>query len=198
MHESSACYARLRRTLAMQANAITDRAGQPNGSSHDFLPLIYDDLRRLAAHRLASVAPHQTLQPTALVHEAWLRLNGKQKTWENRVHFFAAAAEVMRHVLIDHIRRKSRLKRGGGQQRLDIDGIDLADTTPNEKVLLIDEALQQLQIAHPDKARIVVLKFFGGLTDREAAESLGVTERTVERHWAYARAWLLTRIREQL
>jgi RNA polymerase sigma factor (TIGR02999 family) len=182
----------------MQANALTDRERQTAGNSHDFLPLVYDDLRRLAAHRLASMAPHQTLQPTALVHEAWLRLSGKQKTWENRVHFFAAAAEVMRHVVIDHIRSKARLKRGGGQLRLDIDGIELADTTPDEKLLLIDEALEGLQLEHPDKARVVVLKFFGGLTEREVAETLGVTERTVERHWAYARAWLLTRIRRDL
>ena len=121
-----------------------------------------------------------------------------QRTWENRMHFFAAAAEVMRHVLVDHVRRRTRLKRGGGQLRLDIDELDVAGTTPDQKVLLIDEALERLQTEDPQKARIVVLKFFGGLTDREVAEHLGVTERTVERHWAYAKAWLLRSIREEL
>jgi len=183
----------------MQTAGIIDRNVNGAGSSHEFLPLVYDDLRKLAAHKLATIAPNQTLQPTALVHEAWLRLvNTEGKSWTNRVHFFAATAEVMRHVLIDHIRSKARLKRGGGQQRLDIEGLELAGTTPDEKVLLINEALEELKLEHPDKARVVVLKFFGGLSDREAAESLGVTERTVERHWAYAKAWLLTWIREQL
>jgi RNA polymerase sigma factor (TIGR02999 family) len=142
------------------------------------------------------MAPGQTLQATALVHEAWIRLAGKRREWESRTHFFATAAGMIRHILIDHLRGKARLKRGGGQLRLDIDSLDVAQASPDEKVLLIDEALEQLEKEHPDKARVVVLKFFGGLTDKEAAESLGVTERTIERHWAYAKAWLLTRIRE--
>ena len=121
----------------------------------------------------------------------------EQRNWENRAHFFAAVAEVMRHVLVDYVRRRTRLKRGGGQLRLDIDELNLASTTADEKVLLIDEALERLQVEAPEKARIVVLKFFGGLTDREVAEHLGVTERTVERHWAYAKAWLLRSIREE-
>lgn len=179
--------------------AASINASTPPGRSGDFLPLVYEDLRKLAAHRLSAIPPGQTLQPTALVHEVWLRMvNVQERTWENRVHFFAAAAEVMRHVLIDHLRAKSRVKRGGGQQKLDIDGLELASTTPDEKVLLIDEALKQLQVKHPDKARVVVLKFFGGLTDREAAESLGVTERTIERYWAYAKAWLVQYIHEKL
>ena len=162
-------------------------------------PAIYEDLRKVAAHRLAALAPGQTLQATALVHEAWLRLaQGQPRTWKNRVHFFAAAAEVMRHVLIDHLRSKARLKRGGGQLRLDIDDLDLAATTGNEKILLIEEALEEFEREQPEKARVVVLKFFGGLTDREAAEQLAVTERTIERHWAFAKAWLMRKIREQL
>jgi RNA polymerase sigma factor (TIGR02999 family) len=164
--------------------------------TEELLPAVYDDLRKLAAHRVASMAPGQTLQATALVHEAWLRLAGKQGEWESRTHFFATAAEIIRHILIDHLRGKARLKRGGGQLRLDIDALDIADASPDEKILMIDEALQQLEKAHPDKARVVVLKFFGGLTDKEAAESLGVTERTIERHWAYAKAWLIARIHE--
>ena len=173
-----------------------------NGEGHaadELLPLVYDDLRKLAAHRLAGLAPGQTLQPTALVHEAWLRMVSEgQRNWENRAHFFAAAAEVMRRVLVDHVRRRTRLKRGGGQLRLDIDELELACTTPDEKVLLIDEALERLEAEDAQKARIVVLKFFGGLTDREVATSLGVTERTVERHWAYAKAWLLRSIGQEL
>jgi RNA polymerase sigma factor (TIGR02999 family) len=163
------------------------------------LPVVYEDLRKLAAHRLAQMPPGQTLQATALVHEAWLRLvGGKQRTWQNRAHFFGAAAEAMRRVLVDHLRSKSRLKRGGGQRALDIHELDIAETSPDEKVLLIDEALQRLEAEDPQKARVVVLKFFGGLTDKEAAASLGVTERTIERHWAFAKAWLMRAIKEQL
>jgi RNA polymerase sigma factor (TIGR02999 family) len=173
--------------------------GDSPGKAHELLPLVYEDLRRLAAHKLSSMGPHQTLQPTALVHEAWLRLMTSQdRTWENRVHFFATAAEVMRHVLIDHIRSKARIKRGGGQQRLDIDAFELSNTPPDEKILLIDEALQDFQKEQPEKAQIVVLKFFGGLTDSEVAEALSVSERTVERHWAYAKAWLISHIRDQI
>ena len=179
---------------------ILDRVSNGEGHAADeLLPLVYDDLRKLAAHRLAGLAPGQTLQPTALVHEAWLRMvSEKQRNWENRAHFFAAAAEVMRRVLVDHVRRRTRLKRGGGQLRLDIDELELACTTPDEKVLLIEEALERLESEDAQKARIVVLKFFGGLTDREVAISLGVTERTVERHWAYAKAWLLRSIGQEL
>ncbi|HUL52929.1 MAG TPA: sigma-70 family RNA polymerase sigma factor [Opitutaceae bacterium] len=166
------------------------------GASEKLLPLVYDDLRRHAAVRMAREAPGQTLQPTALVHEAWLRLVGDgDRTWENRAHFFGAAAEAMRRILIENARRKSRLKRGGDQVRVDIDQLELAATTPDDKVLLIDEALEQLQAQDPDKARIVVLKFFGGRTNQEVAEIMGVTERTVERHWAYAKAWLYQIIR---
>lgn len=168
------------------------------GEAEDFLPSVYENLRKIAAHQLAALGPGQTLQPTALVHEAWLRMaNADLRVWQNRVHYLATAAGVIRRVLIDHLRSKSRFKRGGGQLRLDIDGLEIAGTTADEKVLLIDEALDQLHLEHPDKARVVVLKFFGGLTDREVAAELKVTERTVERHWAYARAWLLRQIRNQ-
>lgn len=165
-------------------------------ASEELLPLVYQELRQLAAARMAQEATGQTLQATALVHEAWLRMVGDgDKSWQNRAHFFGAAAEAMRRILVENARRKSRLKRGGGQTRLDIDDLDLAETTPDEKVLLMDEALEQLQAEDPEKARIVVLKFFGGLTNQEVATNLGVTERTVERQWAFAKAWLFQKIR---
>jgi RNA polymerase sigma factor (TIGR02999 family) len=166
--------------------------------SEELLPLVYDELRRLATARMSQEASGQTLQATALVHEAWLRMIGDgDRTWQNRAHFFGAAAEAMRRILVENARRKSRLKRGGGQLRLDIDEIDLAATTPDEKILLMNDALEQLQAEDPEKARLVVLKFFGGLTNQEVAENLRVTERTVERQWAYAKAWLLQKIRTQ-
>jgi RNA polymerase sigma factor (TIGR02999 family) len=147
---------------------------------------------------MAQEAAGQTLQPTALVHEAWLRIVGNgDRTWQNRAHFFGAAAEAMRRILIENARRKFRLKRGGHQVRLDIEQLELAATTPDEKILLIDEALERLQAEDPEKARVVVLKFFGGYTNQEVAENIGVTERTVERHWAYAKAWLFQMIRAQ-
>ena len=143
-----------------------------------------------------------TLDATALVHEAYLRVvgdkSGTSAVWQNRGHFFAAASEAMRRILIERARRRSRLKHGGGQVRIDIQELELADTTPDEKVLLIDEALERLEAADPEKARIVVMKFFGGLTNREVGESLNVTERTVERQWAYAKAWLFSDIRQEL
>jgi RNA polymerase sigma factor (TIGR02999 family) len=143
--------------------------------------------------------PGQTLQATALVHEAWLRLTGSSEAkWENRAHFFAAAAEAMRRILVENARRKARLKRWGGQQRLDIDGLELADTTPDDKILLIDESLQRLQTEDPATARIVMLKFFAGLTNQEVAQALSVSERTVERDWAFARSWLYRAIRKEI
>ena len=172
--------------------------GEEN-SSERLLPLVYDELRRLAAIKMSREAQNQTLQPTALVHEAWLRLTTDEEMgWQNRGHFFGAAAEAMRRILIERARRRSRLKHGGGQVRIDIQELELADTTPDEKVLLINEALERLQAEDPEKARVVVMKFFGGLTNREVAESLNVTERTVERHWAYAKAWLFGAVRQEL
>lgn len=181
-------------TLMLQAVARGERQ-----ASSDLLPLVYEELRQLAAARMAREAAGQTLQATALVHEAWLRLVGEgNRNWENRAHFFGAAAEAMRRILIENARRKSRLKRGGGQSRLDIAELELAETTPDDKILLIDEALERLRSADPDKAKIVVLKFFGGLTNQEVAQSLGITERTVERHWAFAKAWMFRCIQSEL
>ncbi|HEY9155172.1 MAG TPA: sigma-70 family RNA polymerase sigma factor [Opitutaceae bacterium] len=178
---------------------LLQRVG-PVGSSasEELLPLIYNDLRRHAVWQMSREAPGQTLQPTALLHEAWLRIigNGERK-WQNRAHFFGAAAEAMRRILVEKARRKSSIKRGGGQVRVDFAQVELEATTPDEKVLLINDALDKLHVHDPEKARVVVLKFFGGRTNQEVAETLGVTERTVERHWSFAKAWLFTSIRSQ-
>jgi RNA polymerase sigma factor (TIGR02999 family) len=163
--------------------------------SEDLLPLVYDELRRHAAVRMARESAGQTMQPTALVHEAWLRVIGDgDQRWQNRAHFFGAAAEAMRRILIESARRKSRLKRGGDQVRLEFDELQLASSTPDDKMLMIDDALERLRATDEEKARVVVLKFFGGRTNHEVAEIMGVTERTVERHWAYAKAWLFQSI----
>jgi len=169
-----------------------------SGAAENLLPLVYDQLRTLAAARMAQECAGQTLQATALVHEAWLRLIKEgDRNWENRAMFFAAAAEAMRRILIENARRKSRLKRGGGDLvRVAISDIDLADSTPDDRILMIDEALERLQTEDPESAKLVVMKFFGGMTNQEVAANLGITERTVERQWAYAKAWLLSTIRE--
>jgi RNA polymerase sigma factor (TIGR02999 family) len=181
--------------LTQVLHAINHGDGQ---ASEELLPLVYQELRRLASSRMAQEAAGQTLQATALVHEAWLRMVGDgDRTWENRAHFFGAAAEAMRRILIENARRKSRLKRGGGQLRVDIDELNLAATSPDDKILLMDEALERLEAEDAEKARIVVLKFFGGMTNQDVAKTLGVTERTIERQWAYAKAWLFQNIRTQ-
>lgn len=180
-------------TLMLQAVARGERQ-----ASADLLPLVYEELRRLAGARMAREASGQTLQPTALVHEAWLRLVGDgDRNWENRAHFFGAAAEAMRRILIESARRKARLKHGGGQVRVDITGFDLAETTPDENILLIDGALERLKAEDPETARVVTLKFFGGLTNEEIVAITGTSDRTVRRQWNYAKAWLYKSIRTQ-
>jgi RNA polymerase sigma factor (TIGR02999 family) len=181
-------------TLMLQA------IGRGEGRTLDeLLPLVYDELRQLAAARMALESAGHTLQPTALVHEAWMRLvRDGDRTWKNRAYFFGAAAEAMRRILIESARRKSRLKHGGGQERLNIADLELADTTPDEKVLLINDALEQLEAEHPERARVVVLKYFGGLTNKEVAELLGVGERSVDRHWVCAKEWLFRKVRSQM
>ena len=155
------------------------------------LPLVYDELRRLAAHKMADEAPGQTLQATALVHEAWLRLGGDdQPSWQNRAHFFAAAAEAMRRILIDNARRKKYLRHGGGAERVSLEGLDLASSVDDEQLLALNEALDHLAAHDATKAQVVKLRFFAGLTNDQVARVLGVSEPTVKRHWAYARAWL--------
>jgi RNA polymerase sigma factor (TIGR02999 family) len=179
-------------TLMLQAI----RRGEKQ-ASEDLLPLVYVELRRLAAARMAGEQPGQTLQATALVHEAWLQLVGAgDRTWENRAHFFGAAADAMRRILVDVARRKAALKRGGSLERVDIAELDLAQPGAEDQVLLIHEALEVLEQEDPERARIVVLKFFGGLTNREVGENLGIGERSVERQWATARVRLFQWIRQ--
>ena len=165
-------------------------------ASEELLPLVYKELRRHAAVRMAGESGGQTLQPTALVHEAWLRVSGDSEVrWQNRSHFFGAASEAMRRILIEKARHKARLKRGGDLSRVEIGNLDLAAATPDEKLILIDDAIERLRLVDPEKARVVVLKFFEGLTNKEVAECLGINERTVERHWAFAKVWLFSSIR---
>jgi RNA polymerase sigma factor (TIGR02999 family) len=158
------------------------------------LPLVYDELRRLATQKLAQEKPGQTLQPTALVHEAYLRLLGGQPGWDSRGHFFAAAAEAMRRILIENARRKQRIKHGGGLEQTDLDDALLAVESPVEDVLAVDEALEQLAAEDAPTAELVKLIYFAGLTTEQAAEVLGISARTAYRNWAYARAWLYRRL----
>ena len=166
--------------------------------SEDLLPLVYDELRRLASADMRSEAPGQTLQPTALVHEAWLRLAGKdERRWNDRAHFFRTAAQVMRRILVDRARQKSSLKRDGGE-RIDINDIDLVHASQDDRILLINEVLERLEKDNPQAAQIITMKFFGGLTNREIVEALGIPERSVERRWSYAKATLFRMIQEEI
>jgi len=168
-------------------------------TSEELLPLVYNELRQLAAARMAQQSSGKTLQATALVHEAWLKLfDGNIKVWENRTHFFRAAAQAMRQILMDRARQKMSLKRGARPVYVSIEDIDVADEQPEERVLLIDEALQRLQIKDSELAQVVMLKFFAGLTNAEVAESTGVTERTIQNKWTFAKAWLIKNIEEDL
>jgi RNA polymerase sigma factor (TIGR02999 family) len=160
-------------------------------AAEDLLPLVYEELRQLAARQMAHEAPGHTLQPTALVHEAWLKLAGSShQHWRSRGHFFAAAAEAMRRILIDNARRKGRLRHGRGLTRVDLKGLDLATVTNDETVLRVDEALEKLAAEDPTKAELVKLRFFAGLNIPDAARALGLSETTAKRYWVYARAWL--------
>jgi len=164
--------------------------GDPHAAA-ELLPLVYEELRKLAAAKMARENPGQTLQATALVHEAWLRLGGDdQPEWQNRAHFFAAAAEAMRRILIDNARRKNYVRHGGGAPRVNIEGLELAAQMDDEQLLGLHEALDRLTAHDAAKAELVKLRFFVGLTNEQAAKVLGVSEPTVKRHWAYARAWL--------
>jgi RNA polymerase sigma factor (TIGR02999 family) len=185
-------------TNTAQVTQVLEAIGRSEeGAAGKLLPLVYAELRRLAGARMAHEMAGQTLQPTALVHEAWLRLvKDGDRTWQNRAHFFGAAAEAMRRILIERARHRSRLKHGGGQSRLNVEDLDLAETTPDDKVLLVDEALTRLKVEDPELERIVVLKFFGGLSNAEIAETLGLATRTLDRQWAYARVWLFRYISE--
>jgi RNA polymerase sigma factor (TIGR02999 family) len=168
--------------------------GDPHAAEH-LLPLVYDELRKLAAQKLAQEKPGQTLEATALVHEAYLRLIGvaEPRAYRDRRHFFAAAASAMRHILIDQARRKQTEKHGGGRPRQQLD--DVAAPQLNDELIALNEALEQLAIEDPLKARLVELRYFAGLPNDQAAEVLGISPSTADRHWAYARAWLQTAVR---
>jgi RNA polymerase sigma factor (TIGR02999 family) len=168
-------------------------AGDPKAAA-ELLPLVYDELRKLAAARMAEEKPGQTLQATALVHEAYLRLvgSGQPAGWDGRGHFFAAAAEAMRRILVESARRKGHLRHGGGRKRVELeDGCAPAEPPPDDDLLALDDALGRLEAGQPEAAAVVKLRYFAGLTAEEAAAALGISLRTANRHWAFARAWLL-------
>lgn len=168
-----------------------------SGAAEELLPLIYDELRKLASIKMAGEKPGQTLQPTALVHEAWIRLTRDEPgAWNNRYHFFAAAAEAMRRILIDNARRKQRPKHGGHLKRIDLDKVNVAIDTDDEKLLLIDEALALLDQQDPQKAELVKLRFFAGMTIAEAAKVLNWSDSSAKRAWVYARAFLMRELKE--
>ena len=174
-------------------NAI--QQGDPKAAG-ELLPLVYDELRKLAACKMASEAPGQTLQATALVHEAWLRLTGGQEqAWDSRAHFFGAAAEAMRRILIENARRKKALRHGAGQARLDLQELEIAAPAPDDQMLAIDDALNKLAVLDKEKAELVKLRFFVGMTVEEAASVLRISEATAKRWWVYARAWLYAEVR---
>ena len=176
-----------------EVTQILDAISQGNPkAAAELLPLVYDELRRLAAFKMASESPGQTLQPTALVHEAWLRIVGHegQAQFQNRTHFFCAAAEAMRRILIDRARRRLSAKRGAGAAKLDIDEVEIAAPVEDEELLALNEALERFALLDPRKAELVKLRYFTGFTFAEAAEALGVAVPTAKEWWAYSRAWL--------
>jgi RNA polymerase sigma factor (TIGR02999 family) len=177
---------------------ILDAIGHGDAQAADkLLPLVYQELRKLAAAKMALEAQGQTLQPTALVHEAWLKLVGQEdRKWQDRNHFFAASAEAMRRILVDNARRKRTQRHGGGQQRVELDDVKLA--VENDDLLLaVNDALEKLAVVDKQKADLVKLRYFVGMTVEEAAQVLGISEPMAKRHWAYARAWLSDEIRSQ-
>ena len=171
---------------------ILDRVhqGDPKAAA-ELLPLVYDELRRLAAHRLANEQRQHTLQPTALVHEAWLKISGDEKrSWNGRTHFFAAAAEAMRRILVDRARRRLAVKRGAGEVHLDAAEVEITAPIPDDQLLAVNEALEKFSTVDARKAELVKLRYFVGMTFDEAAEVMGIAVPTAKEWWAYARAWL--------
>src|SRR6266704_4435094 len=172
-------------------------AGDSKAADH-LLPLVYEELRRLAAVKMAQQAPGQTLQPTALVHEAWLRLVGTQNpTFKNRSHFFSAAAEAMRHTLIDRARRKQTQRHGGGFERVDLDNVALAAPSTDDQLLAVHEALDKFALKHPLQAELVKLRYFAGMTNEEVSQVLGISVSTAKNYWNFSRAWLLNEIESE-
>ena len=178
---------------------ILDRAqqGDPK-AAEELLPLVYEELRKLAVARMAREAPGQTLQPTALVHEAWLRLVGNEsQQWGGRAHFFAAAAEAMRRILVERARRRQRLRHGGGQEKVDINAVEIPAPVDDEKLIQVHEILGEMEVEDASQAQIVKMRFFMGMSSTEIATALSVSEKTVQRQWTHAKAWLFTRILER-
>ena len=168
--------------------------GDPQ-AAEQLLPVVYDELRKLAAAKMSQQPPGQTLQATALVHEAWLKLAGdSEANWQDRQHFFRAAAEAMRHILIDRARRRLRIRHGQNAAHLDLDDLEIAAPVKEEILLQLDDALVELSAASPERAELVKLRFFAGLNEAEIAGILNISERSVQRQWSYARAWLFARI----
>jgi len=169
----------------------SDTAGTESSPGQELLPLVYEELRKLAAARMANEGGNSTLQPTALVHEVWLRLAGpEQQPWKNRAHFFAAAAEAMRRILIDRARAKHALKRAAGAERVDLDRVDMAVEADEASLLQVNEALDRLATVDPQCAQLIKLRFFVGLNYEEAAETLEISVRSAKRYWTFGRAWL--------
>jgi RNA polymerase sigma factor (TIGR02999 family) len=177
---------------------ILERVSKGDGAAAaELLPLIYDELRRVAAHKMSLQSPGQTLQATALVHEAYLRLVGsEEKRWESRRHFFSAAAEAMRHILIDRARRRKRLRHGENAEKVPLDELEIIAPAKEEIILQLDDALDELAQQSPEQAEIVKLRFFAGFSEPEIAEILNLSQRSVQRHWSYAKAWLFDRIEQ--
>jgi RNA polymerase sigma factor (TIGR02999 family) len=164
-------------------------------ATNRLLEIVYDELRRVAAYRMAQQAPGQTLQPTALVHEAWLRLVGdRNPTFKDRTHFFSAAAEAMRHILIDRARRKLTQRHGGALERADIDTLEIAAPDEGDRLLAVDEALKTFALKYPLQAQVVKLRYFAGMSDKETSLLLGVSVSTVRNYWVFSRAWLYSAI----
>jgi RNA polymerase sigma factor (TIGR02999 family) len=183
-------------SVAKLTTLLNDAGAGDSQAAADLLPLVYAQLRALAGRRMQHERPDQTLQATALVHEAYLRLvdTTRVQLWESRWHFFAAAAESMRRILVDNARNRGRIKRGGKAHRVDLEKLELTVDDPPDELIALDEALNQLAAKHPLKAQLVNLRYFGGLTHAEAAQALNISTSTADRHWTYARAWLYRHI----
>lgn len=172
-------------------------AGQPR-AAEEFLKLVYGELRALAAAKMARQPPGHTLQPTALVHEAWMKLVGSDRTtFENRAHFFGAAADAMRHILIDHARRKLARRHGGGMEKVNVDDFELASPVTDQQLLDLNEALDHFGLDYPVQAKVVKLRFFAGMTHEEISGLLGISVSTVKNYWTFSRAWLFQRMGEE-
>jgi RNA polymerase sigma factor (TIGR02999 family) len=175
---------------------LLNRVAGGNGAADQLLPLVYEELRRVAAQKMTREMAGQTLQATALVHEAWIRVGGASQSWENRAHFFGAAAEAMRRILIDRARSKGAVRHGGGLERLNIDNVEIEAGVHSDHLIAVHEALDEFAAHDPQKAELVKLRYFAGMTMAEAADVLGISVPTAKQSWTYARAWLFRKIKQ--